>query len=133
MPILNPSSVQVITSDLERRRQDISADLLPAGETALLTLQAGISAFFKLECANLMRLRLYSSEAARTRDLPRPIATRPRAGRGLLLEVVSTATLQDFELSPVVWNANAGGVYMAVTNLESVPASPVFSIEYWEF
>lgn len=133
MPILNPSSVQIITSDLEQRRQDVSASLIAPGETALLSLEAGISAFFKLECFGSMRLRLYGSEAARASDLSRPVATRPRAGRGLLLEVVSTVALREFELSPVAWNTSRGGVYVAVTNLESVPASPTFSIEYWEF
>ena len=133
MPILNPPSVQIITSDLERRRQDISAGLLAPGEIALLGLEAGISAFFRLECVNLLRLRLYTSESARLADLNRPIATRSRAGRGLLLEVVSTESLRDFDLSPVAWNTNPGGVFAAVTNLESASASPTFSIEYWEF
>lgn len=133
MPILNPPNVQIITSDLERKQQEISAQLVPQGETALLSVQMGISLLFRARCTTLQRLRFYSSEEARDRDLSRPVAMPARAGRGLLLEIVSTAMLNDFELSPAVWNSSEVGLYAAVTNLESVAASPVFSIEYWEF
>jgi hypothetical protein len=67
------------------------------------------------------RVRLYRSEAAMNADASRGLNSEMLPGRGLLIEVVTTANHLAIDLSPVVWVLKEEEVfYGLITNLGTV-------------
>lgn len=92
-----------------------------ASATSDVTLHLGCEAY-KLVTNRAARIRAYSTSAYRTADVARAIGVSPTGDHGLLLEVVTGATLS-FDLTPVPTLVNMDGspaatIYFAVTNLD---------------
>jgi hypothetical protein len=88
------------------------------------------SAALHIATSSPARVRLYSTAAGRTADLARASTTDPSSSVGCLLEVITTASLLSFPLSPapLLHNGNTPAVttiYMTVQNLGSTAAITV--------
>lgn len=89
---------------------------------------------FKIGTDRPARVRLYPSEAFRSSDANRPIGTRPRGNNGRLLEVVTTSSMLELVLSPVVDLVSDASdsplFYSTITNLDSVEEEVVITYNY---
>lgn len=78
-----------------------------------------------------LRVRLYTTAAARDADLARPSTQEQSEGSSLVLEFVSDATLLSAVLTPAVTNYAADGLlYYSVTNISGSTQTLSCSIDY---
>ena len=78
-----------------------------------------------------LRVRLYTTAAARDADLARPSTQEQSEGSSLVLEFVSDATLLSAVLTPAVTNHAANGLlYYSVTNISGSTQALSCSIDY---
>lgn len=67
------------------------------------------------------RIRIYTNEAYRFADLNRATGTEPIGEHGLILEIITTASNLNLDLSPMAWGSSADGLPVAtITNLDIV-------------
>ncbi len=74
----------------------------------------------KIETDIPARVRVYDSTAARTADASRPIGTDPTGAHGVILDFVTTVSILEWWLNPVVdgyTTAGTDSVPVAITNL----------------
>lgn len=91
-----------------------------AYETGTLNMSA-VYTVLNIVTDRAARVRLYVSTASRDADVARAIGTDPADDSGVLMDVVTTASTLDFQLSPVVdgWIASGVAIPITVTNLSS--------------
>lgn len=99
-------------------------------EVGLLTLAPAWRGY-KLQVTAPCRFRLYTSAAARTSDLARPIGTDPPENSGLMLEYVAEAA-GSYVLSPLVDGFVEAGsnAALAITNLAGVATLITTTLTY---
>lgn len=80
---------------------------LLAGDSVNLNL-VGYQGYglYKIQVSNPAWVRVYTSAAARTSDINRPITTDPTPDLGLITEVITNQTPQTIQLSPAVLGYN---------------------------
>lgn len=74
---------------------------------------------YKVDANRAARIRIYATAAQRTDDAGRAIGTDPVGNHGLLFELVTSAEILSYTLSPAVdFTADSEATYyMSVTNL----------------
>jgi hypothetical protein len=90
-----------------------------ASEETTVTLKPGYR-LLKVETDISARVRVYDSTTSRTADAARAVGTDPTGVHGVILDVVTTPSILEWWLSPVVdgYTENAGDtVPLAITNL----------------
>jgi hypothetical protein len=122
------------TEGVRTQQAEPSAVLDPGQTTSdVWTAQPGLR-LFRIQTNRPARVRVYPTEAFQAADLPRPIGTKPRGNHGRLLEVVTTSTLLDLTLTPVVdmvsKEAFFKDYYVSVTNLDSVAGAVEITYHY---
>lgn len=132
MPIINPGLPPTNGIGLLEDSELITiADLQP-NQSYLFLSQINKALINRLIVSNALRLRLYTNAILRDDDLPRLPTEQPIKGRGLILELISTDTLIDFYLSPVVWAIPSTGQQIAgvVTSRSPEPINASVLIQF---
>jgi hypothetical protein len=121
MPIINPGSPPKDGIGLLEDQLLVAVTDLQPSQSHLFIASLDRSLIYRVSTNKKIRLRLYQSVESRDADLTRPITQPPVKGQGLILELVSTESLQNFYLSPTVWAIAANNQELAgvVTSLES--------------
>jgi hypothetical protein len=113
LPLPPPSSgptrgtAQVVTDSLANNAS-VSCDFALGKTGLLLRIQTDVPA----------RVRLYTSAAARTADLARPVGSNPGSGAGLIAEVVTSIGGLDIAMTPAPVFAN-----LEATPVATIPAT----------
>lgn len=98
-----------------------------------LTAFPGIR-LFKISTNRPSRVRIYTDEGFRSADVLRGLGKKPPPNNGRLLEVVTTSSMLDLILSPVVdlvsKEAFFKDYYVSVTNLDSVAGAVEITYNY---
>lgn len=102
-----------------------------AYETGTLNMSAVYTAL-NLETDIAARVRLYVSTTARDADATRAIGTDPADDSGVLMDVVTTGSTLNFQLSPVVdgWVATGVAIPITVTNLSGSTDTVAATLTY---
>ena len=119
-----------------RRTATYTASNVSPGDHASGTI-AMSSAYRMLRISTSVpaRVRLYTTVAKRNDDISRAIGAHPTGDHGLVLEVITTPTMLQLDLSPIVDGANmdttpTGDIPISVVNTGDTPASISTSIIY---
>lgn len=103
---------------------DTTASLAPNASDTATTSTLGLGyRIYAIQTSRPARVRLYTSTAAQTADLSRPIGIDPAPAAGVVLDYVTTSTSMQ-ALQPLVEGANLDGppsvlIPMTVTNLDT--------------
>lgn len=125
----------MIGTDAGRFQVDNSAGVLASSAQMFDSFEAHPSIrLYKVGTNRPARVRVYPTEEFRLNDANRPIGTRPRGNNGRLLEVVTTPTMLELTLTPVVdlvsKEADVPEFYTTITNLDSVEGEVVITYYY---
>lgn len=114
----------------EHITESLAAD---ATESESIDVQPGWRAF-KITTDRPARVRVYRTEDQRDDDLTRPVGQRPVGNHGRLLEVVTTDTILEIDLSPAVdFMSDVTGqstYYTAIQNRDSVEDVVTVTFDY---
>lgn len=125
----------MIGTDAGRFEAENSAGIIASSAQVadLFTASPSIR-LYKVATNRPARVRVYPSSEFRSADAGRPIGTKPRGNNGRLLEVVTTPTMLELTLSPVVdlvsKEVDTPEFYTTITNLDSVAGEVVITYYY---
>lgn len=125
---IDPSTIVSGGTTVVRGSTTVTSSSLAAGASDTShTLTGAKTAFvYKGSTTYPARVRIYSTSAARTADLSRPIGFPPTPYSGFLAELITAAGTLSFNYTPtgrMLFNLDgsvAATVYMTITNLDSV-------------
>lgn len=112
-----------------------SSSLAPdAQQSTTFTLKdAAAFRLYKIVTDQEARIRLYTTTAKRDADAARPVGTDPTGDHGVILDVVTTASVLSLELSPTVdayLPGTAGTVPITVDNLSGGTTAILVTFTY---
>lgn len=119
-----------------RYSKDVTSTVLDAGEGEARVASLYPSArIFKVATSAPARVRLYPTLAQLEADEHRGIGIRPRGNHGRLLEIVTTLSMLELDLSPVVditsTDATVPAFHMHVTNLSGGSGAITTTFHYF--
>lgn len=125
----------MLGSEGSRAVQIETTTVLDPGELVQETLTAAASIrLYKIGTNRPARVRIYADEGFRSADVLRGIGTKPPPNNGRLLEVVTSPSMLELVLSPVVDLVSKEeffkDFYVSVTNLDDVAGAVEITYYY---